>query len=76
VRSLSNAAGIIISDDTADGTYTESTSTVALVAKSREALDPFRGIHKVFELEDGGLRPWTDDYSDILGPFMNRYHHR
>jgi hypothetical protein len=76
VRSLSNAAGIIISDDTADGTYTESTSTVALVAKSREALAPFRGIHKVFELEDGGLRPWTDDYSDILGPFMNRYHHR
>jgi hypothetical protein len=76
VGALPHAAGIIISDDTADGTYAESTSTVALVAKSREALDPFRGIHKVFELEDGGLRPWTDDYSDILGPFINRYRHR
>ena len=26
----------------------------------------------VSELDDGGLRAWTDDYSDILGPFLNR----
>jgi hypothetical protein len=24
------------------------------------------------ELDSAGLKPWTDDYSDILGPFMTK----
>jgi hypothetical protein len=27
----------------------------------------------VTDLDDNGLRAWTDDYSDILGAFMSRY---
>ena len=43
----------------------QSTSTVAIFAKSEAALEPFRALEGVSELEDGGLRAWTDDYSDI-----------
>ena len=62
----------IISDDTADGSYAQSTSTVALFAKSEEALEPFRKLETVYEFDADGLKPWTDDYSDILGPFLSK----
>ena len=32
-----------------------------------------RGPAVRVEIDDGGLRPWTDDYSDILGPFFNKF---
>jgi hypothetical protein len=72
IKAVPGAYGIIISDDTADGSYAQSTSTVALFAKSEEALEPFRKLETVVELDSAGLRPWTDDYSDILGPFMTK----
>ena len=59
-------------DDNADGSYGQSTSTVVMFTKSEEALEPFRNIDGVVELDDGGLRAWTDDYSDILGPFLSQ----
>ena len=45
---------------------------MALFAKSEEALEPFRKLETVYELDAGGLKPWTDDYSDILGPFLSK----
>ncbi|HEU4379159.1 MAG TPA: fused MFS/spermidine synthase [Hyphomicrobiaceae bacterium] len=72
IKAVPGAHGLIISDDTADGSYAQSTSTVALFAKSEEALEPFRKLETVMELDANGLRPWTDDYSDILGPFMTK----
>ena len=72
IKLLPGAHGILVSDDTADGSYAQSTSTVALFAKSAEALEPFRSFEGVAELDDGGLKPWTDDYSDILGPFLSK----
>ncbi len=68
--------GIIVSDDTSDGSYAQSTSTVALFAKSPEALERFRSFGTVSELDANGLRGWTDDYSDILGPFLSKYRKR
>ena len=65
-------AGIVVSDSNADGSYSQSTSTVVIFAKSAEALAPYRSMDGVQELDDGGMRGWTDDYSDILGAFMNR----
>lgn len=65
-------AGIVVSDNNADGSYAQSTSTVVIFTKSEAALAPYRTLEGVSELDDGGLQPWTDDYSDILGPFMNR----
>jgi hypothetical protein len=69
-------AGIVASDTNADRSYAQSSSTVVIFAKSEEALAPYRSIEGVQELDDGGLRAWTDDYSDILGPFMNRFRGR
>jgi SAM-dependent methyltransferase len=69
--------GLIISDDTADTTsYAQSTSTVALFARSKEILDKYRGTGTPAELDPGTLRAWTDDYSDILGPFVSKYKKR
>jgi hypothetical protein len=65
-------AGIVVSDTGADRSYAQSISTVVIFAKSEEALAPYRSFGGVRELDDGGLRPWTDDYSDLLGPFLNR----
>jgi hypothetical protein len=66
------AHGFIVADDAADGSYAQSTSTVGLLAKSEEALAPFRSMETISEFDGGGLRPWTDDYSDILGPFLGK----
>jgi hypothetical protein len=46
---------------------------VAIFAKSESALAPYRGFEGAEELDDKGLRAWTDDYSDILGAFMSRW---
>jgi hypothetical protein len=45
---------------------------VALFAKSEEALGPLRTLDGVAELDGSDLRAWTDDYSDILGPFLSK----
>ena len=33
-------------------------------------------LNGVTELQDTGLRAWTDDYSDILGAFISRWQGR
>jgi hypothetical protein len=65
-------AGIVVSDNEADGSYAQSTSNVVIFTKSDQALQPYRSLPGVVELDDNGLRPWTDDYSDLLGPFLSR----
>jgi hypothetical protein len=68
--------GTIVSDDTSDGSYAQSTSTVALFSRNADALDRFKTIGPASDLDSGGLRGWTDDYSDILGPFTSKYRKR
>ena len=63
------AVGLIVSDDDADGSYGQTSSTVVVIAKSEAVLAPFRTLKTVIELDANGLRPWTDDFSDIIGPF-------
>jgi hypothetical protein len=72
VKLVGNAHGILISDDEADGSYAQTTSTIAVFAKSREALAPFEKLDGVLPLDAKGLRAWTDDYSDIVGPFISK----
>jgi hypothetical protein len=72
VKLLPGVQGFIVADDSADGSYAQSTSTVALFAKSAEALEPFTSMEERSQFDDGGLKPWTDDYSDILGPFLSK----
>jgi hypothetical protein len=69
-------AGIVVSDNNADGSYAQSTSTVVIFTKSEKALAPYRTLDGVMELDDGGIRAWTDDYSDILAAFFNKFRGR
>ncbi len=65
--------GLVVSDDTADGSYASTSSTVVVFSKSADALEPFRKLGEVYELDARGLRPWTDDYSDVIGPFLSKF---
>ena len=72
VKLVDGAHGLIVSDDTSDGSYGATSSTIAVFAKNPEALIPFRGLSDVRELDPHGIRAWTDDFSDILGPFLSK----
>ena len=54
----------------------QSSSSVVVFTKSAAALEPYRGMEGISELEDIGLRAWTDDYSDIWGAFLSRWRGR
>ncbi len=69
---VKGASGLIVSDDAADGSYAETSSTVVIVAKNEATLEPFRQLETLIELDPRGLRPWTDDFSDIIGPFRSK----
>lgn len=64
--------GLILSDDEADGSYASTTSTVAIFSKNAHVIDSFRDLDEAYELEPTGLRAWTDDFSDILGPLLSK----
>jgi len=64
--------GIIVTDDDADGSYGQTSSTIAVFAKSAEALAPFEAMKGSIPFDAKGLRAWTDDYSDIIGPFLSK----
>ena len=65
--------GLIVSDDKADGSYAQNSSTVAVFARDQRTLGPVRVLEGARDLNAGGLAPWTDDASDILGPFLSQW---
>ena len=69
--SAEGTAAIVVTDRAASGGYGQSISSNVIFAKSEAALQPYRSLSGVSDLEDGGLGAWTDDHSDIWGPFMN-----
>ena len=64
--------GLILSDDEADGSYGSTTSTVGVFSRSEATLEPFHKLEMARDLAEPKLRGWTDDYSDILGPFLSK----
>ncbi len=72
VKLVPGVHGLIVSDDEADGGYSQTSSTIAVFTKSAEALAPFQEMKGMRELDAKRLRAWTDDYSDIIGPFLSR----
>jgi len=60
-------------EDSNDDGYAVTGSTVVVFAKSREVLDQFRAIPGARNLPEPHVRPWTDDSSDVLGPFLSQY---
>lgn len=65
--------GLIVSDEEADGTYAQNTSTIAVFAKNARMLDAFRALPGAQDFHDARLSPWTDDASDVLGPFLSQW---
>lgn len=63
----------LVIEDYEDEGYAKTSSTVILIGKDRAAVDRFRSIEGARDIEPPTVRPWTDDYSDILGPFMAQY---
>jgi spermidine synthase len=68
--------GLIVSDDEAEGSYAENVSTIAVFARDEPALYPFRALHGSQGFRKGALAAWTDDASDILGPFLSQWRGR
>jgi hypothetical protein len=66
--------GTIVSDDTTDGTYAMTTSTVAVFARDAATIAPFKELNTARAFEPGKVKAWTDDASDILGPFRSKMH--
>ncbi len=67
--------GLVIEDSSDDG-YRMTGSTVVVFGKSWQAVDQFRAIPGARNLPEPTLRPWTDDSSDVLGPFLSQYRKR
>lgn len=63
----------LVIEDYEDDGYVKTGSTVILIGKDRSAIDRFRSIEGARDIHVGTVRPWTDDFSDILGPFMAQY---
>jgi hypothetical protein len=60
-------------EDSNDDGYAVTGSTVVVFAKSWQVLDQFRAIPGARNLPEPHVRPWTDDSSDVLGPFLSQY---
>ena len=69
---VSGLEGVILSDNTTDGSYGQTTSTVAVFARNAETIAPFKELNTTVLMEPGRVKPWTDDSSDILGPFISK----
>jgi hypothetical protein len=65
-----DVSAIEITDRSASGGYGQSISSNVIFAKSAAALQPYRSMSGVHEIEDNGVRAWTDDFSDIWGAFV------
>jgi len=63
-------------EDSHDDGYAATGSTVVVYAKSWEVIDQFRGIPGARDLPKPRLSPWTDDASDVLGPFLSKIRKR
>ena len=51
-------------------------SQVVMLARNPEALARFRADRRWTALEADGERPWSDDYSNIVGTLVSTYAHR
>ena len=72
LREVPELKGLLVADDESDGSYASTNSTIAVFAHDQDTLDSFRSLKGAHDLDAKTLKPWTDDYSDILGPFLSK----
>ncbi len=76
LREVPELKGLSVSDDESDGSYGSTNSTIAVFSRDQDMLDSFRSQKGARDLDAKTLRAWTDDYSDILGPFISKIRSR
>lgn len=76
VKEVPGLTGFVLSDEEADGSYEHSSSTVAIFGRTKESIEAYRKLAAEAEFDAGKVRAWTDDYSDIIAPFMSKYRKR
>lgn len=72
---ISGLHALTIEDHNDDG-YEVTGSTVVLLAKDWNVIDRFRAAPGARNLPEPKVKPWTDDFSDVLGPFLSQYRKR
>ncbi len=75
INSMPDLKALVVSDPADDG-YAVTSSTVVVFGKGWEAIDAFRAVPGARNMKESTLKPWTDDASDILGPFLAKYDNR
>jgi hypothetical protein len=60
-------------ENSIDQSYAMTGSTVVVYGHSFDVIDRFRVVPYARNLPTPAVRPWTDDSSDILGPFLSQY---
>ena len=53
--------------------FTDAAAIVVLAARSPQALQPFAHDPRWTPVDARGVRPWTDDYSNVLGALFHRW---
>ncbi|HEY5411124.1 MAG TPA: fused MFS/spermidine synthase [Caulobacteraceae bacterium] len=56
--------------------FADAGAIVVLAARSPAALEPFRRDPRWRPIDPGGVRAWTDDYSNVLGALVRRFEAR
>ena len=54
------------------GTLAQAASIVVIAARTPQALEAFRRDPRWSAIDTGQVRPWTDDYSNVLGALIGR----
>ena len=66
-------AGMTVSDTTTRYGHGELSTWNVIFAESAKVLEPYRfSLRNVSELDDNGLRPWTDGNSDIWSAWRGK----
>ena len=68
--------GVLLIDNDADGSYASTQSTAGVLSADKDVMEAFRKLDIAKDLDETTMRGWTDDYSDILAPFLSRWRGR
>jgi hypothetical protein len=70
LAALGNVSGIYVEGERGNGALA---SQVVLIARAPEIVEPALAWHEARRLDRPTLRPWTDDYSDLVSAVWRRY---
>jgi len=75
-RSIPGVSAAFVHDRPNATGFDRAVSQVVLAAKSPAALEGVLRWHDAKRVEAAAVRPWTDDFSDIVGAIVRRYGRR